>query len=224
MRNHSDFTLARRGQTDGVQPAIPYVALKDEMFFTLFPFVIAGTRQVKTATAVGTITLAGNAVVTVTAAGMTGSPKAYNVPVLLNDTAVQCAAKVVDVLNADAAFTAMFTAAVNGADIVVSRIIEAANDGTMNVALANGTCTGITAAPTAANTTAGAASGNAMTLNVEIQSPNGDWHPAVAAVAISTAGAQAPIRFEHFGNAIRARLSSWTAGQLTLTGLKGAMQ
>jgi len=52
----------------------------------------SGVLQVETAVVVGTITLAGNAKFTVTAAGMTGSPKDISVAVALNDTAAQVAA------------------------------------------------------------------------------------------------------------------------------------
>jgi hypothetical protein len=52
---------------------------------------------------------------------------------------------------------------VNGtvADVALTKINSAANDATLNIASANGTCTGLTAAPTSANSTAGVA---------------GDWH------------------------------------------------
>lgn len=53
----------------------------------------AGTAQVDTATAAGTITLAGNASVTVTSAGMTGSPLTLSVAVANTDTAATWAGK-----------------------------------------------------------------------------------------------------------------------------------
>ncbi|RYD54702.1 MAG: hypothetical protein EOP83_21960, partial [Verrucomicrobiaceae bacterium] len=40
-----------------------------------------GTKQVATATGAGTVSVAGNALFTITDPGLTGSPKAYNVPV-----------------------------------------------------------------------------------------------------------------------------------------------
>jgi phage tail sheath gpL-like len=126
---------------------------------------VAGTAQVETATAAGTITATGNATVTVTAAGMTGSPKAISVAVLSGDTAAVWAGKVRDALAADVDVSAVFS--VSGASTAIvltvkeigglSIPIYPANDSTINVALDNGTCTGITTAATSANTTAGVA-------------------------------------------------------------------
>ena len=121
---------------------------------------VAAVAQVGTATAVGTITLAGNATVTVTAAGLTGSPLALSVPVTLSDTAATWAGKVRTALAANAAIAAMFTVGGTTTAISLTRIAAddygVANDATLNIALANGTCTGITNAATSTNTTTGA--------------------------------------------------------------------
>lgn len=127
---------------------------------------VAGTQQVETATAAGTVTLAGNATITVTAAGMTGSPKAISVAVALNDTATLWAAKVRTALAADIDVSALFTVSGSTTAIVLTRKetslgLRFANDSTLNIAIANGTSTGITAAPTSANTTAGVVSSGA---------------------------------------------------------------
>lgn len=113
--------------------------------------------QVETATAAGTVTLSGNATVTVTALGMAGSPKAISVAVTNADTAATWAGKVRTALAADASVNTFFTVSGAGTAVVLTALAAAANDATMNVALANGTSTGITAAPTSANTTAGVA-------------------------------------------------------------------
>lgn len=127
----------------------------------------AGTAQVETATAAGSITASGNASVVVTAAGMTGSPKTISVAVLNGDTASAWATKVRTALAADAAVDALFT--VGGSTTAISLTRKAnsvgfypANDATLNIALDNGTCTGITTAATSANTTAGVASSGAL--------------------------------------------------------------
>jgi len=130
----------------------------------------AGTAQVETATAAGTITGAGNAEVIVTASGMTGSPKTLDVAVASTDTASEWAAKVRAALAADADVSALFSISGTGADIVLTRkadfsatvsgatvSVYPANDATLNVSLDNGTCTGITTAATSADTTAGVA-------------------------------------------------------------------
>ena len=139
-----------------------------------------GTRQVETATAAGTITTAGNASVTVTAAGMTGSPKTISVAVALNDTAATWAGKVRTALAADTAVSALFDVNGTGTGILLTRKttktftlrgasyeVCAANDSTLNIALANGTCAGITAAPTSANTTAGVATAGYLTTGLD---------------------------------------------------------
>ena len=130
---------------------------------------VAGSAQIETATAAGTIAASGNASVTVTAAGMTGSPKTIPVAVLLNDTASQWADKVRVALNADTAVSALFAVSGSGTSIILTRkatliasgeittSIFPSTDATLNVALANGTCTGITAAASSANTNAGVA-------------------------------------------------------------------
>lgn len=128
----------------------------------------AGESQLETATAAGTITADGNAAVVVTAVGMTGSPKTINVPVLNGDTAAVWAGKVRTALAADADVSALFT--VSGATTLIiltrkpiktytlrglSVPLYPADDGTLNISLDNGTCTGITTAATSANTRAG---------------------------------------------------------------------
>ena len=115
----------------------------------------AGVNQVETATAAGTITASGNATVVVTGDDITGSPLTVSVAVLNTDTAATWAGKVRSALGAVTAITSRYT--VGGATTAISltRIVKRYNDSTLNISLANGTCTGITAAPTSANTTPG---------------------------------------------------------------------
>lgn len=115
------------------------------------------TYQVETATVVGTITVSGNAEVTVTAAGMTGSPKAIAVAVLENDDAEDVAGKIRTALAADASVSALFTVSGSGADVVLTAKAYAADDATLNVAIDNDTCDGLTPDATSADTTAGVA-------------------------------------------------------------------
>jgi hypothetical protein len=116
-------------------------------------------QQVETATVVGTIgpAGAGNATVIVTASGMTGSPKTLSVAVANNDTASQVATKIRTAMNADTDITNFFTVGGSGAAVSLTTKVARANDTTLNISIANGTCTGLTAAPTSANTTAGVA-------------------------------------------------------------------
>jgi hypothetical protein len=139
---------------------------------------VAGTAQVETATAAGTITTSGNATVTVTSTGMTGSPKAVSVAVLSGDTAAQWAEKVRTALAADAVIAARFT--VGGTTTAISLTRKPlntftvddtdypfypANDSSLNIALADGTSDGITEAATSANTTTGVATDGAIVFN-----------------------------------------------------------
>lgn len=118
-----------------------------------------GVQQVETATVVGTITVSGNAAVIVTAAAMLNSPKTIQVPVANTDSASAAAGKIRTALVADAdvghVATGLFNVSGSGANIVLTTKRKKANDTTVNVSIANGTCTGLTAAPTSANTTAG---------------------------------------------------------------------
>lgn len=117
----------------------------------------AAVKQVETATVVGTITGSGNATVTITAAGMTGSPKAISVAVVENDTASGVAGKIRTALNLDADITSLFTVGGTGDLVSLTKKLCATNDGTLNIATTNGTCTGLTPAATSANTTEGVA-------------------------------------------------------------------
>lgn len=116
---------------------------------------VSGTAQVETATIVGTITLAGTATFTITSAVVTGSPLAVDVDVALNDTATIVAAKAAAKLKATAAIWDDFVATSNGADLILTAILSAANDATLNIAFTNGTCTGLTPNASSANTTSG---------------------------------------------------------------------
>jgi phage tail sheath gpL-like len=142
--------------------------------------------QVETATAVGTIAGTGNATVVVTAFQMNNSPKTISVAVTSGDTAATWAGKVRTALAADVDVSAWFTVSGAGASIVLTTKTAAVfgNDPTMNVSLANGTSTGITAAPTSANTTAGVAprQGTAY-LNTVMQCSSYGSSPVVLADA-----------------------------------------
>jgi autotransporter-associated beta strand protein len=118
---------------------------------------LAGTAQVESATAVGAPTADGSINVTVTAADIAGSPVLINVTVLATDTTDDWAGKVRTALAGNAAITAVYQVGGGGAAITLTRIIPAANDATLNIALASGSADpGITAAATSADTTVGA--------------------------------------------------------------------
>lgn len=116
-----------------------------------------GTTQIETATVVGTITLAGDVEVIVTAAGVTGSPITFTVAVLLGDTAQQVAGKIRTALKASTDLTAVYTVSGTGAEVILTRKFAAANDATLNISIDNDTATGLTTATTSDNTRAGVA-------------------------------------------------------------------
>jgi hypothetical protein len=119
---------------------------------------VAGAFQVETATIVAAAgaTTAGNLIVTVTSALVTGSPLAVSVPLTLaENTASLVAAEVRTVLGATTAVTAHYTVGGSAAAYSLTALAKAANDSTLNLAHANGTSVGITTAATSTNTTAG---------------------------------------------------------------------
>jgi len=123
---------------------------------TLVPTLTgAGVNQVETATAAGTITASGNATVIVTGDDITGSPLTVSVAVVNADTAATWAGKVRTALGAVSAITSLYTVGGASTSITLTRILDRYNDSTLNISLGNGTCTGITAAPTSVGTTAG---------------------------------------------------------------------
>ena len=130
-----------------------YVGI-DNLFYALITND-NNTQQVETATVVGTVTGDGNASVVVTAAGMTGSPKTITAAVLTDDTADEVATAIRAALNLDADVTALFTVGGTGAEVSLTKTIPAATDSTLNIAIDNGTCTGLTAAPTSTATVTG---------------------------------------------------------------------
>jgi len=117
-----------------------------------------GVLQVETATVIAAAgaTTAGDATVIVTATNLAGSPLTVSVPLLLTDnTASLVATKIRAALTANAAIASIFTVGGATANITLTAKIAIANDPTLNISIANGTCAGITAAPTSSNTTAG---------------------------------------------------------------------
>ena len=114
----------------------------------------AGTKQVETATIVGTITKAGTATVTVKSAHY-ADDLVMHVAVDQGDGAAAVAGKMrsyIAPLVAD-----HFTVSGEGADVVLTTKVADANDPTLNIAYTNGTCEGLTPAASSTDTTAGAA-------------------------------------------------------------------
>lgn len=140
-----------------------------------------GTAQVETATAAGTATGDGNVAVTITSAIVEGSPLTINVPISSGDTASVWAAKVRTALDATPAVSKRFSVGGSTTSIQLTAKVAAANDATLNIALANGSPSpGITPAATSANTTAGVA---------DTVTPMLTLYDAIAAVGTDVQGA-----------------------------------
>lgn len=114
-----------------------------------------GIPQVTTQTVIGTVATAGTLVLTVTAAGLTGSPLAISFGVDSGDVPAITAAKAAAALAANTAVAAMFNVNNIGADFALTRKVAAANDGTLNLAIALGTATGVTPDATSTATQSG---------------------------------------------------------------------
>jgi len=134
---------------------------------------VAGVAQVETATvtAASGATSNGNCIVTVTGATLAGSPLSVTIPLTTaSNTATLVAAALAAGLAANAAVAAKYTVTSSGANIVLTVKADAdgnylANDSSLNIAIPSGL--GITAAPTSADTTAGAVSSGVQVLDGE---------------------------------------------------------
>lgn len=156
---------------------------------------VAGNAQVETATAAGTVSATGNATITVTSAGMAGSPKAISVAVAGADDPTLWAAKVRTALAADTAVGGRFTISGTTTAIVLTRKptfvvsgdithhVHPATDATLNVAIAAGTATGITAAATSADTTVGVATTGVMIYDGDAKDFEGTTIPTMTSIA-----------------------------------------
>jgi hypothetical protein len=93
---------------------------------------------------------AGDVAVTVTGADIVGSPLAVNVALLATDPSDQAAAKIIAALSALPAITDFYTVGGSGARVTLTRNVAPLNvwEPTLNIAIANGTTTGVTETPT----------------------------------------------------------------------------
>lgn len=125
---------------------------------------VAAVKQQEHVYVTGTIGTAGNATVVVTAEGMANSPVTLSVPVASGDSATTVATKVNAALEENTDITDFFTISpANGRYVRLTAKAAADNDPTLNISIANDTCTGLTAIPTSTLD----ASGNPGTKQVE---------------------------------------------------------
>lgn len=153
-----------------------------------------GTAQVETATVAGTIgsSGAGNITVTITS-DYYDDPYVVSVAVANDDTASQVAGKIRTALGADTNITNYYTVGGSGANVSLTAKTAGVNDATLNIALATGTATGLTAAPTSTDTTPGVSPDDAVMVveatkiaasNTNLASITND--PFVACATIAT--------------------------------------
>jgi len=115
-----------------------------------------GTRQVETATGVGTVTGAGVVRYTVTAAGIDINPWILDDNVSVGETPSVWIQRAVERINRFNEISNYYTASRSGNDLILTRRSPyAGNDTTLNISIAQTSGTGITNAPTSVNTTAG---------------------------------------------------------------------
>lgn len=150
----ANTTAYSAGDVIGIDPGVLQVETA-----TAAGTITAAVAQVETATVVATITVPGNATVVVTGAALENSPKTFSVAVANADDASAVAGKIRTALAADENIADAYTVSGATDKVVLTAINAVANDATLNISVANGTCTGITAAATSANTTAGVAAG-----------------------------------------------------------------
>jgi hypothetical protein len=161
------------------------VERKNSLWSITIPYDIA---QVETATVgVGTVTAdpGGNATVTVTSAIVDGSPLAVSVPLLKDDVTNTIATKIRAALQNTAAINTKYNVGGTDALVTLTAMTPADNDTSLNIAIATGTATGVTAVPSSANSTAGGVA--AKTIAVANPPGSGeftiDWvHTADAAL------------------------------------------
>jgi hypothetical protein len=126
-------------------------------------YVQSGTFQVNTATLAVTSVGAGTVQVTITAAGLPGSPKAYPITITNNETATAVASQIVSALLADSTLCAQWTPSLSGANIVLTQVNCSGNDATLNIAITPVTATGITPVVTSSPTVTGVSGSNGTT-------------------------------------------------------------
>ncbi len=153
----NEFTLLMTASDLEVGDSIEAFAGDDHDYRTCMQkFNPSRVAQVETATlyGLGTITTAGNVNVTITSSEIVGSPLLVLVPVLVGDTTTVVAGKIRAALAANAAVTAFYSVSGTSIQIVLTHIapLPTVNDSTLNIAIANGTCVGLVAAPVSANT------------------------------------------------------------------------
>jgi hypothetical protein len=123
-------------------------------------------KQIETAVIVGTITGSGDATVTLTSALVAGNSVVMSVAVLENDTATIVAGKIRAAMALESEITDHYTIGGTGANVSLTALVAAANDGTLNIAYTNDDCTGLTPDATSNHTHSGSTKTGALKVQV----------------------------------------------------------
>lgn len=156
--NYAGAVITETLAANGTTAVVGALAFKEITKIELPVRVHTPVKQVETATAAGTVTTAGNAAVTVKSA-LFEADEVVAVPVEENDDAAAIALAIRTALAANETVAEHFV--VSGADaaIILTAKLEAANDNTLNIAIADGAgdgaSVGVTTAASSANTTPG---------------------------------------------------------------------
>lgn len=136
----------------------------------------AGTKQIETATGLGTITTSGDVTVVITS-GYYGNDT-FNVALALGDTPALWLPKIKAVLSAATGAASNFTWSNTSSTLVSVNKFASANDSTLNISISNGTCAGISNTLTSANTAAGVSSSGGFLTDLSVLDFEGRLLPA----------------------------------------------
>lgn len=134
--DEGDYYIASK---EGVIEGVPYCAGDRIIHFPSY-------AQTETAIVEGTVITAGNAQVTITAAGLT-LPVVVNVAVAEGDGAHTVAKKMRAALTADLSVTSLYTVCGDDNEVALRQITPETYDSSFNIGISHGTCAGLSDAP-----------------------------------------------------------------------------
>ena len=127
------------------------------------------TQQIETATVIANITLTGLAKAIITSAYIPTSPVTVAFTCTTGETSSDVAVNLSYALGVDPYVSAQYLVSSSTDTVILTDQISRANDTSLNISLADDTCTGITAAPASANTQAGSGLDNAYATLAEFK-------------------------------------------------------
>jgi len=168
---NSDVIIAAFAITERVGTSLVFTTLTPAgtdatlaLAITIASGVTAGVSTNTLAGIIGSVTTSGNCTATVTSA-LGSATGAVTVAVLEGDTASDVATKIRAAFNLDSDITDYYTVGGTGVLVSLTTIEALAADDTLNIALIDGTSTGVITAETSADTTGGAiAETNTLTV------------------------------------------------------------